>query len=673
MFGIMPKKYLKTIEDLMEYDEKIVDKLLESLDIKTHDLAKVGKHLRNGEKQQALQELVNYYKSFSLEDRLPASPPDDVHIIDDDPNDLLEGKFSHYEIKYNQPTRASGRLNWGDLGPEHDKEWGYHLNRHFFVIPLLDAYRSTKDEVYAEKCDHLLQDWILTNPKPFIKSNSVEWRGLEAAIRLLLTWPVAFYGFQKSDSFSDATLLLLLSMVPKHCSYLRWWHNYMGNHLVMQMTGMATAACCFPEFRDSYKWVSYAEKKLRKELLKRQVYPDGVQKECSSHVHMFTLIHFDMFVKILEKIGLSVQPAFSDAVQKMWDYIAYVMRPNGYLPLNNDCWLKNYRYLLERKTKEANHKDWEYIITNGKKGDNPRCLSVHFPWGGQTVMRNNYSSDAHWSFFDTGPSGISPTHLHRDKLHLSIHAFGRDLLVDSGSLHHIQDKWRNSYFNSSFGHNVVIVDGKGQKAPERLRRSKNESNFISTPEYDFAWGKYDGGYAEDKLGVRVGYNNRLKGEIIHERFVVYLRGKFWIVIDHLISDRKRDIKTLWHFHPDCNIESCEQTVRTTDKNKGNLLIKPLNQPDALKVVKGQEKPYIQGWYSQKYNTKQESSCAIYEMQIDGNAINVWLLYPYKNRLPEISVDCSQEDGSLVKIVVGDEAKQIMESIIIDLNNKSIHI
>ncbi|MCL7764477.1 heparinase II/III-family protein [Polaribacter sp. Z014] len=71
------------------------------------------------------------------------------------------------------------------------------------------------------------------------------------------------------------------------------------------------------------------------------------------------------------------------------------------------------------------------MATNGEKGTVPDGgNSFFYPWAGQLISRSSYDKEAHWSFFDVGPWGAG--HEHSDKLHLSVSAYGKDLLVDSG-------------------------------------------------------------------------------------------------------------------------------------------------------------------------------------------------------------------------------------------------
>ena len=100
------------------------------------------------------------------------------------------------------------------------------------------------------------------------------------------------------------------------------------------------------------------------------------------------------------------------------------------------------------------------------------------------VMRSGWGKDAHWGFFDAGPHGISG-HQHYDKLHLSVAAHGRPLLVDNGRFTHRQDIWRQ-YFTGSYGHNVILVNGHGQHEGIEVVVEPPRNHAMVTPAFDFA-------------------------------------------------------------------------------------------------------------------------------------------------------------------------------------------
>ena len=302
----------------------------------------------------------------------------------------------------------------------------------------------------------------------------------------------------------------------------------------------------------------------------------------------------------------------------MWNYLAYIIRPNGKNPLNNDS---DYEYIadrISRHAKEYNRADWQYIATQGKEGTRPeRGPSVAFPWAGQAIFRSSWKADALWSFFDFGPTGTA--HRHYDKNHLSIHAYGRDLLVDSGRYSYVGDKWRN-YFTGTQSHNTLLVDGKAQKVMGPLTENAMTDQFAITDNYAYARGHYDHGY--------VG----LDGEATHTRAVAFIDNTFWIVVDRVETNQPRDITALWHFHPDNKVAVSGNKDIFTQNEQGNLRLVSAT-PEAWKMClvegqeKGQEKGGIQGWYSVKYNSKVPSPTMVCETKIEKSTNWAWLIMP----------------------------------------------
>src|SRR5690606_31477637 len=101
--------------------------------------------------------------------------------------------------------------------------------------------------------------------------------------------------------------------------------------------------------------------------------------------------------------------------------------------------------------------------------------------------RSGYDAQAHWSFFDMGPWGSG--HQHNDKLHISISAYGRDLLVDAGRFAYTGEVAQKfgAYARGSESHNLVLIDGNGQSpGPTLASAPLNESHTRITPLFDYA-------------------------------------------------------------------------------------------------------------------------------------------------------------------------------------------
>ncbi|MBN2311820.1 MAG: heparinase II/III-family protein, partial [Candidatus Hydrogenedentes bacterium] len=312
---------------------------------------------------------------------------------------------------------------------------------------------------------------------------------------------------------------------------------------------------------------------------------------------------------------------FRDGIERMYNYLAYSMRPSGYGALNNDSNLDFTRPEVLAHVEQFGRRDWAYVATNGSEGDPPDAPpSRVFPWAGQVIMRSGWDADAHWAFFDVGPLGIG--HWHYDKLHLSLSAHGRDILVDAGRYTYAGGTWR-SYFVGSQSHNVILVDGKGQRAYERTAEEPMTGNYRIAPGFDYARGTYDAGF------------DGVDGDVSHTRAVAYIRGKYWVAVDRVATDRARGIEALWHYHPACTVAVEGDDVASTDTGAGNVRIVPV--PGGVdwdvRLVTGQTEPAIQGWWSREYNVKEPSCCAVYTARIESTATFAWILVPGNGPVP----------------------------------------
>lgn len=323
---------------------------------------------------------------------------------------------------------------------------------------------------------------------------------------------------------------------------------------------------------------------------------------------------------IYELTGKQIPDSFNRILEQMNNYLAKSMRPNGFGILNNDSDLVYNRDRILDAAKTFNHPDWEYVASNGKYGEIPEDgPSYVFPWAGQLISRSNFEPDAHWSFFDVGPWGSG--HQHRDKLHISVSAYGKDCLVDSGRFAYsgdVADRFK-TFARGSLSHNIILIDHKEQsKGVKVAKHPLSQDSFKLTNSFDYATGSFDA------------FKN-LEGEANHQRSVMYVRDDFWVVVDHIQTDRPRAIEVLWHWHPDAKVIKNNKVTKTNNK-KGNLAIIPLSDYDfKIEFKKGIEDPSPQGWYSPEYNEYKPNTESSYITKIDTDATFVWILQPFKNK------------------------------------------
>jgi hypothetical protein len=633
----------RSVEWVCKHAPERVRALFDSLNLGRTDLAKIKLAVDQGDYPSACHALIAYYKHAPTAKSFRRRPVEDNGKSDPRADRMLADQFLYYGEEVNPPRTAAGGIVWSYNGAQEDFEWQQMFNHQDYFNTLMAAYAKTGRRAYIERIDQDLRDWILSNPHPGRKTRIGPWGEVEVSSRAR-TWVSVFYGLQSVEEFSPAARILLLSSVAEHAQYLMLFHRRdSNNHTVAQVTTLGIIGCAWPEFRDASGWRAYAQEKVGQQM-GALVYPDGAEAELTAGYHRISTETFDVYVRTSRDLGYPVADSITVGIKRMWTYLAFTLRPDGTTPENNDTDRRDIRDKLKEASKVHDRPDWAYIASNGREGLKPRIgPTVTFPWAGHAVMRSGWDADAQWAFFDASPFGVA--HQHYDKLHLSIDAFGRALLVDAGRYRYVENDPFRDYFVSSAAHNVLLIDGAGQlKTPDRAERPMAGGDYGSMPDFDYARGIFDNGYQ----GV--------KGRIVHTRTVVYVRNQFWIVADRVETDRARKVEALWHYAPDCSVVVEGKTVVSTDAGKGNLRIVPTGgMPWRMSIVEGAENP-VQGWYSGNYTDKEPNPTAVYSAEIPGTTTFAWVLCPVRGEVPTVDtrVLSSREDRIELRVQKGAE-------------------
>lgn len=634
---------LKTADDVCKaYPEKIKT-MLDQFNLNYPGLEKTKQYYNSGNIEQASLALLDYYKNGNAQSFLRKKQPTVSAKTDALADTILKNVFVVQNVRGQVPWLPDGHRDWYYKGPNNDREWAWLSNRHSQINHVFDVYFETGNPKYVDYIDAFLRDFITASmPYPAKKSSESIWRGLEVAARVKV-WSRIFYGLLNNNHFNDATRLLLLSSLPYHAHYNRQFHAQ-NNWLTMEISALATAAANWPEYEKSPEWLAYAAKTIS-ESMKEQVYPDGVQTELTAHYHNVALANFVLFKEICDRANYPLPPYFGQTIEKMYNYTAKNIRPDGNRPLNNDADKGSNVPMILKGAQTFQKPEWKYIATNGAEGVKPADgPSYFFPWAGQLISRSGFDKNAQWSFFDVGPWGSG--HQHNDRLHISVSAYGRDLLVDAGRFAYtgaVAQKFR-AYAKGTQGHNALLIDGKGQKPGVRVAENPlSEKHWRITPDYDYAWNSFD-----DYYDIK---------DVKHNRTVMYVRSEFWIVIDNIETKNPRTIETLWHWHPACKVEQQIGNVVSTINEHGNLKVVPIGNTDwNIDFVKGQEQPEIQGWYSKEYNEFEPNVASIYSTKIEKESTFVWLLLPYEKEAPQGKVELISKNINEIKLNISNAQK-----------------
>ncbi len=627
--------------------------LFDSLNLERPGFESVKRFVAGGDYPSACSALVAYYRGAKTAMWLRRPPVHDSGKGHPKVDPMLADRFEFHGDRAQVPRTSSGGIEWSYGGSKNDPAWGWELSKMEYFMTLLYAYEKTGRPAYVKRIDEDTRDWILANPHPGKMTKNGPWNGINVATRARY-WVQVFYQLQSVDEFSPAARILMLSSVVEHAQYLMVFHRRDDNNwTVSEVTALGIVGCAWPEFRDAIGWRAYSQEKVGQQM-GALVYPDGAEAELSCGYQRLSTESFEAYVDMCRRFGHPVADSIEVGVKRMWSYLAYTLRPDGTAPENNDSDRRDLREKLIEAAGRHDRPDWTYIATNGQEGMKPRIgPSVTFPWAGQAVMRSGWDADAQWSFFDAGPFGVA--HQHYDKLHVSIDAFGRALLVDAGRYYYDRSPFRD-YFVSSASHNVILIDGAGQHMTAyRAERPMAGGDYGSTPEFDFARGVFGAGY------------QGASGRAVHTRTLVYVRERFWIVADRVETDRSRNVDVLWHFAPDCNLVIDGKTVASNDDGKGNLRVVPIGGvPWRIAMVEGADNP-VQGWYSPRYTEKEPSPVAVYSAEIPGTETFAWVLLPARGEVPAVDarVLSSGEDRIELRVQVASEKAFI---VIVPMNS-----
>ncbi|NOZ20560.1 MAG: hypothetical protein GXP25_05660 [Planctomycetes bacterium] len=505
--------------------------------------------------------------------------------------------------------------------PDYTPEWTYDLNRFGMWRRLGSAYWATGDEKYAKEWMAQLMDWVKDEPVPYDAScgRPSTWRTIECGIRMGGIWMETYYRFLGSPSLTPEVHTTFLKSILEHGRRLaiieKKYSERSGNWVIIENSGLVTAAVMFPEFKESKQWLKQAFGRLDREF-GRQVYPDGCQKELTTGYHQVCIRCFRAATQIAEHNHVPIPSDYMKKLEKLYEYDLWVMMPDGRTPPLNDGGRGSVRRYLADAAEIFHRADFEWAATNGARGTKPDHDSHAFPYGGQFVMRSGWGMDDRYLILDAGPFGIG--HQHEDNLSIYAWAYGRVLLTEPGNYMYDRSKWRK-FVLSTAAHNT-LVDGQGQH-----RRGLKETYAVEKPlpnkwftgeQLDYATGKYDWGYGPKR-----------DTSVAHERKVVFVKADYWVVFDRLVGKGKHTFESLFHLDAeDAAIDSKMKSVRTTERDRANILIVPLATKNlSVTIVKGRKDP-VQGWIPSK---KRPIPTAIYKKEASCPTTFAYVLYPYR--------------------------------------------
>lgn len=462
------------------------------------------------------------------------------------------------------------RVPYLDASVVGDHKVVWELNRHQHFITLGRAYWASGDEAFALTIAQHIASWMDQNPPKV----GINWASsLEVAFRAI-SWVWALHFLRESPALTSALYRRMLFFLDVHGRHLeRYLSTYFSpnTHLTGEALGLYVLGRCVPVLAGAERFCRTGRRVLVDQL-PRQIRSDGVYVEQSPYYQRYTVDFYLFALALAERsndmFGNEVVPRLSAAA----DHLMYLMRPDGTWPLIGDDDggqllpfrhgdPSDYRSTLALAAVAFGRGDLaavageaseELLWIHGADGPrrfdeiapgHPMHTSRAFPEGGFFVMRDDWTSTSDYAVIDAGDHGfLNAGHAHADALGIDLALEGIPLFVDPGTGSYTADSVARDYYRSSAVHNTVNLDERSSSEPgptafrwATMARATSRE-WLSSSQFDFFRGSHDG-------------YGRLPSPAQHERSVLFLKQRYWIVRDRIVSSGPHRIGLHFHCSP----------------------------------------------------------------------------------------------------------------------------
>lgn len=498
-----------------------------------------------------------------------------------------------------------GRVACSDMGGwsvvhagRRDIDWSAHegLGRFAVVGSLARRYAASADERYAGAARDYIEDWMRAHPV------QAEWKlarydHVLILARRLNVWVGRLPDFRGSRAFDEAFVQRVVASCVCQLDYLMGHLQSFGNIRYTGAEALLYGGLRLRQSPRSDAWIRQGVWTIN-DAFHRQILPDGAHVELNPRYNQTPgYWRVCQLQQAMPELGLALDPArFVPA----FDYYLANLKPNGAHSSLHDS---HGRHTGPRP------KGWDGAYMRFRReaglplGYPP--TSQNFPCAGQAFWRDSWNEDAVYVTFDACRYGGPHTHLSRNSV--QVHAYGRTLLADVGSLAYGYGQDFTYHGKSTRAHNTINFNGWNQSY------SPAEARFASTQGYDLAAGYYTGGYWPGRCdwGFKEGYGPGIWGS--HHRTLLWVRGRFLLALDRVCHgdagskrfpvDKMPSLESNWQFSQGRVILDPERLTARTDHEDGNvMMLFPLCSAEggtvrvktALDVHAGEKDP-LRGW------------------------------------------------------------------------------
>jgi heparinase II/III-like protein len=494
--------------------------------------------------------------------------------------EVCAGRFTHAGITLELGVEPAWLCD--DLPA--DEEWRIEWSKFYYGLNLAQAFRETGEQKYLRSWEKLVRSWIRRVPVGFDSS--------DVTGRRIQNWVYAWSLFASSPEFTGFTGGLegeIIAGINRQVNHLQRHLTPERNHRTLELYALFIVALALPELDCDGSLLDFAMVELHRNLMK-DVRPDGVHRESSTHYHMTALRSFLGARENARLFDLKLPDEYDERLERACEFAMHCHRPDGLIPALSDGDTGSYADILELAASIFSRPDFLYAATSGAKGVAPRERFKSFADGGYFIQRSGWGEgkdsfrDERFLIFDCGPLGDGG-HGHYDLLNIEIAAHNRPLVIDPGRYTYSEQgsNWRR-WFKSTAAHNTVSVDGLDQTP---YRRGK--------PKAQIAQGRLVERLSAPGLDVLCGEATSPAYEVVHTRRIFFVAGEYWIIADRLRGNRPHRFDLRFHLSPEA------QGNVTIEAQRNNLVARA---PECALVFHSASNLTVEpGWYAPAYGIK----------------------------------------------------------------------
>ena len=556
-----------------------------------------------GEEQQALKELADYFKERFSERYFFDWKNFSSRFAEY--NKMYPGReqFHYHEaIKHLElyPAYSQWKLPFKNLKGETVTAYPYrHLTRQHkaMSIALLYFYKDDKKYLdYIPEQAKSLDEAFNNDQCETIKDGNGAYEAYRAGNRIF-NWLQVHQILLASTEYSTAQQLEMIRAFL-HTGAKLFHHNQKyreGNHQTRGMSGLAMLAFLFPEIHGTDQWKSLSLSILE-EHLEKEIYPDGFQFERSLHYHLGDIENYFYPYHLAKLNNIELDPIWEARIKGLFDVLLKLAMPNKKAPILQDDtdspWSEynkiddymalgaslfgdpEYVYFASSKVSP----DYYWYLKQDQlsrlkmvKKKEPEIGSCVLPETGYYVMRNGWDKDDMYMVISAGITPEKLAHQHGDMLGVEAYAYGNMILPNYQVRYYLKDL---PEFKNSWVKNVVLVDSIPQGSHWKENKGGTGFGYFetlpiprviawkNTPIFDLFIGKL---------------NDNVPSGIQTYRTVIFVKDGFWIVRDKLIANKEEHMtQQVWQGHYD--VEKARRHIRSVFPNGAGLEIIELGEP-----------------------------------------------------------------------------------------------